>query len=749
MDVEQEKEDQLGDRVDELLDVINKQNETINKQNKVIDELMKNQEEQNKNQNEKYYDLKKKTEELQAQIGDASILQDLLLVESNQNNGEEMQHLLSSDHYNTSDITRDAVVFDIPTFFCCILRFIYLLTGCTTSIIGYFRVIFPYRGLVYVTAIAKVLSITFEIFTERIKEKIIKVIFILNVVGVIFYWLINFLPISFLTGGFIVIVAEMIISIYLTIKKMPKMLILSHACDGLVMIFGLLSAYIGSIIFVITFCILLFLSSIFLLIGLPVTKQTSNETTNQNSNDLIDHHETENQNDIQTSDNDINDDSHNNFQNSSSDSNLEMNSDKSLVDILLHHHQQLKSHESQNQTQITHFTYNNLQIKPKALNNNWTTQATLSPDVYTMMMLSHWTQKSFRHPCNCCKKNSTEIIIPRPSKSWILGSIVFIVQTLLALMTLLDQINVGFGETTLDIPVRVTSIVRIGQFLTLILAIMTQTDLLVSFRILLFLSYKKDDWLILTGHHKNERSYLVWFCRILLPNLMKTVQGLLVLVITFIVIVQSDNILDLLKDFTALLVISMIDDMFFFMADHGYLGESLSKKTNKAKEVSIDEDDRNVQCYLHVFLLIFILVMFGGWIAVVIEQQKGTLLLQQYLSCPENLDFELIGDGKCDAPRGVEANILECGEEDGDCVIFNQRYPDCIAENPSWIGDGDCDGGLYNTLTCGWDGGDCEQFNEIYPNCTVELPSWIGDGWCDDSSYNITECGWDGGDCLD
>lgn len=31
----------------------------------------------------------------------------------------------------------------------------------------------------------------------------------------------------------------------------------------------------------------------------------------------------------------------------------------------------------------------------------------------------------------------------------------------------------------------------------------------------------------------------------------------------------------------------------------------------------------------------------------------------------------------------------------------------CAAEYPSYIGDGDCDGGEYNTEECGYDGGDC------------------------------------------
>eukprot|EP00808_Paulinella_micropora_P006370 g63008.t1 len=32
--------------------------------------------------------------------------------------------------------------------------------------------------------------------------------------------------------------------------------------------------------------------------------------------------------------------------------------------------------------------------------------------------------------------------------------------------------------------------------------------------------------------------------------------------------------------------------------------------------------------------------------------------------------------------------------------------------------------------------------------CTASNPSWVGDGWCDGSDYNNAACNWDGGDCC-
>ena len=73
--------------------------------------------------------------------------------------------------------------------------------------------------------------------------------------------------------------------------------------------------------------------------------------------------------------------------------------------------------------------------------------------------------------------------------------------------------------------------------------------------------------------------------------------------------------------------------------------------------------------------------------------------------------------------------------------------PDCKVPNPSLVGDGMCNGGLYNTAECLWDAGDCIYYNTMYPNCHVPNPSLIGDGKCDGDEYSTEQCDWDGGDC--
>eukprot|EP00979_Chaetoceros_neogracilis_P011460 scaffold2835_cov280-Chaetoceros_neogracile.AAC.2 len=77
-----------------------------------------------------------------------------------------------------------------------------------------------------------------------------------------------------------------------------------------------------------------------------------------------------------------------------------------------------------------------------------------------------------------------------------------------------------------------------------------------------------------------------------------------------------------------------------------------------------------------------------------------------------------------------------------------ENYPYCNVDYPSWIGDGHCYGGDYNTVECGFDGGDCEDFNAKYPDCNVQYPQYIGNGYCNGGDGNTAACGFDGGDCT-
>ncbi len=81
-----------------------------------------------------------------------------------------------------------------------------------------------------------------------------------------------------------------------------------------------------------------------------------------------------------------------------------------------------------------------------------------------------------------------------------------------------------------------------------------------------------------------------WIIHILIPNVLKFIQGILVLFVTFVAIVQSDNIIELLKDFATLMVLSETDCIFFQIVANGYLGPELQMKSIEARVIKVESE---------------------------------------------------------------------------------------------------------------------------------------------------------------
>lgn len=161
----------------------------------------------------------------------------------------------------------------------------------------------------------------------------------------------------------------------------------------------------------------------------------------------------------------------------------------------------------------------------------------------------------------------------------------------------------------------------------------------------------------------------LWMLHILFPNACKFVQGVLVLIITFVIVIQSDNIIDLFKDFAAMQVIAELDNVAYYLADHGYFGSDLKEDASTVKEIKITDDVPKI-CRLPlrpvvlISLLGLMMSVFVG--VVVVRQDKGDFFYDKYPMC----------------------KVME-------------------VEQIATISDGICHGGLQNTFQCGFDGGDC------------------------------------------
>ena len=393
--------------------------------------------------------------------------------------------------------------------------------------------------------------------------------------------------------------------------------------------------------------------------------------------------------------------------------------------------------------------------------------AALEYDVFTMMMQTP--------PVSRIVINSQTMRFcngfPWITNAWILGISVFCLQAILGGLFLISEIfdtsimhlcggiycrdqptvKAYDDNNPFNVPLRATNrFVQFAQGVTIPLALVFQTDILAALRTLYALRHREHiRWHETIGIPESERSRMTWIVRIFIPNFLKLLEAITVLIASWMVIIQSDNIGGLLKDFSALLVISSLDNILFMMAANGFFGKNLLGTTRKVKAAKLGNHEANegMGC---LFVSIVIAMLCSGialWGIFIRGQRAGEYFLMNYPECVginNGRDFyEFAGDGICNGFLNNE----KCGYDLGDCDTFSVRYPGCFANYTVFLGDGICQGASYNTEGCNYDFGDCVDFNSNYPDCDALLPYLVGNEECD-IEYNVTECDYDGGDCI-
>lgn len=180
--------------------------------------------------------------------------------------------------------------------------------------------------------------------------------------------------------------------------------------------------------------------------------------------------------------------------------------------------------------------------------------------------------------------------------SLLYGLIVYILQiAILALVFWEERENTlnTIKDTTCDddnVEEKMKLDLVIGKSLVVLLTIITQSDILeppISSTILL--NTRDSDFQGLFRFSKDT----IWepkrFCRFFIPNLIKFGIGLMTLLASIALIVnEEESFIELLKDYTAVLFVSEIDNYFFSLIKLGYCGQILSRKAENVSDANIE-----------------------------------------------------------------------------------------------------------------------------------------------------------------
>ena len=312
---------------------------------------------------------------------------------------------------------------------------------------------------------------------------------------------------------------------------------------------------------------------------------------------------------------------------------------------------------------------------------------------------------------------------PICSWAYVLGIATFFAQFALVILLLLANFEREFEQTQgggvnednktyLSIPIGVPTSVRVGQYFVAILSIWLQADVQIAIQYLFLLRSGTTNMETLKRHQvtnkdqqnldkiQKKANFLFMIRAVYIPNLLRLIQGLLVLIMLTLLIVQNNDYIELLMNFTALYVVSEVDDIMYKLVRRGFFFcFHVTKSAADMENIVLRDNKRKGACSSACSSYMFRSIILGI------------------------LSISML------------AVVFTVAQLQNNGYFLEKVYPNCKVPYPFYISDGICDNNdMYNTKDCGFDGGDCDAINEELGDafngdgCVVETPSWLGDG---------------------
>ncbi|CAB9509428.1 Inherit from bactNOG: outer membrane autotransporter barrel [Seminavis robusta] len=178
----------------------------------------------------------------------------------------------------------------------------------------------------------------------------------------------------------------------------------------------------------------------------------------------------------------------------------------------------------------------------------------------------------------------------------------------------------------LGVPANVTPAVRVTQVILLTITALSQ-DAIRTGIALFFKGY--------TNPLEAAFSPYLSCFKFVLVNLLRIAEGGCGLVVTFLLVFDSESVIDLLLNFTAVEFISQLDEIFFGLAAQGFLGRHIKEQAGTVKDTkyaahtvmrdphnpSAGKERRGVR--LHLILLVTWLALMAAWVFLMVNQTNG------------------------------------------------------------------------------------------------------------------------------
>lgn len=236
------------------------------------------------------------------------------------------------------------------------------------------------------------------------------------------------------------------------------------------------------------------------------------------------------------------------------------------------------------------------------------------------------TQSNFTKRCLTEDTFSFVIYCHVQSRAFILATLVFSLQIAIFIILAVDIIDVSNKKNPLALPANVETPVRITELIAIVIAIITQDDVRKAVN-LLREGFDTDLPKAFQG-----ATVVKWILSIIL----RASQGCFGLFVTFLLIMQSSTVLELLLNFSAMEFVTLLDDVVFSLTSEGFLGKVLKEEAKRLSNTfyhvshhAAESDSRTAKFFTAAYFVVLFTIMYSGWGIIFAKQARGAYLCDE------------------------------------------------------------------------------------------------------------------------